>query len=63
MQSEDLIFATYHNAGLRAYDLRNAFEPKEFAYFVPPPPEKIVDQRPNPAKVIHPATCLSIPTA
>jgi len=34
MQSEDLIFATYHNAGLRVYDLRNAFEPKELAYFV-----------------------------
>ena len=48
-----LIFATYHNAGLRVYDIRNAFEPKEVGYFVPPPPEKIVDQRPNPAKVIQ----------
>ena len=27
--------------------------PKEVGYFVPPPPEKIVDQRPNPAKVIQ----------
>jgi hypothetical protein len=53
MQSEDLIFATYHNAGLRVFDIRNAFEPKEVAYFVPPPPEKIVDQRPSPAKVIQ----------
>ena len=35
------------------YDIRNAFEPKEIAYFVPPPPERIVDQRPNPAKVIQ----------
>jgi hypothetical protein len=51
--SEDLIFATYHNAGLRIFDLRNAFEPKEIAYFVPPPPEKIVDQRPNPARAIQ----------
>jgi hypothetical protein len=52
-QSEDVIFATYHNAGLRVYDIRNAFEPKELAYFVPPPPERIVDQRPNPVKVIQ----------
>ena len=51
--SEDLIFATYHNAGLRIFDLRNPFEPKQVGYFVPPPPERIVDQRPNPAKVIQ----------
>jgi len=53
MQTEDLIFATYHNAGLRIYDVRNPFEPKQTGYFVPPPPERIVDQRPNPAKVIQ----------
>ncbi len=52
-RARTLIFVTYHNAGLRVYDIRNAFEPKEVAYFVPPPPEKIVDQRPNPAKVIQ----------
>jgi hypothetical protein len=53
MQTEDLIFATYHNAGLRIYDVRDVFQPKEVGYFVPPPPETIVDQRPNPAKVIQ----------
>ena len=51
--SEDLIFATYHNAGLRIYDVRDAFQPRQVGYFVPPPPETIVDQRPNPAKVIQ----------
>ena len=51
--SEDLIFATYHNAGLRIYDLRDPFAPKQVGYFVPPPPERIVDQRPNPVKVIQ----------
>jgi len=49
--SKEEFFATYRNAGLRIYDIRNAFEPKQIGYFVPPPPEKIVDQRPNPAKV------------
>jgi hypothetical protein len=52
-QSEELVFATYHNAGLRVYDIRNAFQPKQVGFFVPPPPETIVDQRPNPAKVIQ----------
>ena len=51
--SEDLIFVTYHNAGLRIYDVRDAFQPRQVGYFVPPPPETIVDQRPNPAKVIQ----------
>lgn len=51
--SEDLVFATYHNAGLRIYDVRDAFQPKQAGYFVPPPPETIVDQRPNPARVIQ----------
>jgi len=53
LQSEDLLFATYHNAGLRIYDIRDAFAPKQVGYYVPPPPERIVDQRPNPAKVIQ----------
>jgi hypothetical protein len=53
MQTDDLIFATYHNAGLRIYDIRDPFQPREVGYFVPPPPERIVDQRPNPAKVIQ----------
>ena len=52
-QSSEIVFVTYHNAGLRVYDIRNQFEPKEVGYFVPPPPEKIVDQRPNPVKVIQ----------
>jgi hypothetical protein len=51
--SEEIVFATYHNAGLRIYDVRNLFEPKEIGYFVPPPPDKIVDIRPNPAKQIQ----------
>lgn len=46
-QSEDVIFATYHNAGLRVFDIRNAFEPKEIASWVPPVPKKLMDPRPN----------------
>lgn len=52
-ESESLIFATYHNAGLRVFDISNAFEPKECGFFVPPPPEKLMDIRPGAAKVIQ----------
>jgi hypothetical protein len=53
LQSSHLIFATYHNAGLRVFDIANAFEPRETAYYVPPPPETLVDFRPTAAKVIQ----------
>jgi hypothetical protein len=46
-QSEEVIFATYGNAGARVFDIKNAFEPKEIAYWVPPVPKKLIDPRPN----------------
>ena len=46
-QSEELIFATYHNAGVRVFDISDAHEPREVASFVPPTPERIVDIRPG----------------
>ena len=33
--SEELIFGTYFNAGLRVHDISNPFQPKEVAHFVP----------------------------
>ena len=52
-QSESLIFATYHNAGVRVFDISNAHEPKEVAYYVPDPPERIVDIRPGAELVVQ----------
>jgi hypothetical protein len=46
-RSEETIFATYNNAGVRVFDIRDAFAPKEIAYWVPPPPAKLIDPRPN----------------
>ena len=46
-QSEETIFATYNNAGVRVFDIRDAFAPKEIAYWVPPTPKKLIDPRPN----------------
>jgi hypothetical protein len=46
-QSEEIIFATYNTAGVRVFDIKDAFAPKEVAYWVPPVPKKLVDPRPN----------------
>ena len=52
-RSSELIFATYQNAGVRVYDIRNPYRPEEVAVFVPPEPEKLMDRRPNRKKVIQ----------
>jgi hypothetical protein len=54
-QSETLIFATYHNAGVRAFDISTAHEPREVGYYVPEAPERLVDTRPGAERVIQ--TC------
>jgi hypothetical protein len=54
-QSEEIIFATYHNAGLRIFDLRDAHEPKEIDSFVGTPPTRILD--PRPGNALAPQTC------
>ena len=47
LQTEDTIFATYNNAGVRVFDIRNQFAPKEIASWVPPVPKKLIDPRAN----------------
>ncbi|HEY7716775.1 MAG TPA: hypothetical protein VIE90_19830 [Candidatus Binatia bacterium] len=44
---DDLAYLTYFNAGLRVYDIRDARQPKEFAYFVPPDPQQRVGTKPS----------------
>jgi len=53
--SSQLIFATYQNAGIRAFDISNPFIPKEVGALVPPQPVKLADTRPNRACVIQSA--------
>ena len=38
-QSENVIFVTYYNAGLRIFDIRNQYRPEEVGFFIPPPPK------------------------
>jgi hypothetical protein len=54
-QSSELIFATYQNAGVRVYDIRNAYQPVEVGACVPPAPKKLMDPRPNRPVVLHSA--------
>ena len=51
--SSQLIFATYQNAGIRVFDIRDAHRPAEVAAFVPPAPNRLVDHRPGRRKVIQ----------
>jgi hypothetical protein len=57
LQSSRFIFATLHNAGVRVYDIKNPFAPAETGYFVPPPPAKMYDPRPNRPQVIQSCDC------
>ena len=47
LQSETLVFATWHNAGVRVFDLSNPFQPREVAHCVPDAPARLVDIRPG----------------
>jgi hypothetical protein len=53
--SSQLIFATYQNAGVRVFDIRDQFRPNEVGAWVPPAPARMMDQRPNRAQVIQSA--------
>jgi hypothetical protein len=37
-KSEDIVLGTFFNAGVRAYDIRDPYAPKEVASFIPPAP-------------------------
>jgi hypothetical protein len=44
---DDIAYLTYFNAGLRVYDIRDARQPKEFAYFVPGDPKTRIGTKPS----------------
>lgn len=56
-QSSEIIFATFYNAGVRVYDIKDQFRPREIAYYVPPNPAKMMDPRPNRPQFIQSADC------
>jgi hypothetical protein len=51
--SDTLVFATFQSAGVRAYDIGDPFRPEEVGFFVPPPPQKLLDPRPGIKPITH----------
>jgi hypothetical protein len=53
--SETTIFATFQNAGVRAFDITDQYQPRQIAAFVPGAPDTIIDPRPGGKPVIQTA--------
>jgi len=53
--SSNVIFATWQNAGVRAFDISDAYQPREIGAFVPAAPIRMIDRRPGRPKVIQSA--------
>ena len=54
-QSDTLIFATWQNAGIRAFDISYPYRPRETGALVPAGPTRMVDRRPGRPPVIQSA--------
>ena len=50
-----MIFATWQNAGVRAFDISDAYRPREIGAFIPAAPTRMIDRRPGRPKVIQSA--------
>ena len=50
-----IMFIAHFNAGVRAVDIRDPYQPKEVGALVPPAPQRLIDHRPNRARVIQSA--------
>jgi hypothetical protein len=59
--SDEIIFATYHNAGVRVFDIRDQYRPQEIASWVPPLPQRMLDPRPRVARNALTCDCLVTP--
>ena len=51
--SDTLIFATWQNAGIRAFDISDPYRPVETGALVPAAPRVMVDRRPGRPPVIQ----------
>jgi hypothetical protein len=59
--SEETVFATYHNAGVRVFDIRDQYRPQELASWVPPSPKRMLDPRPRVARNALTCDCYVTP--
>ena len=58
-QSSTTIFATWQSAGVRVFDISDAYRPQEVGYFVPPQPTQWAEPMRGRAKMRHTADCSS----
>ncbi|MGA2492964.1 MAG: hypothetical protein ABSF67_08430 [Roseiarcus sp.] len=56
--SSSVVFGTWQNAGVRAFDIADAHRPREIGAFVPAAPTRVIDRRPGRPKVIQSADVL-----
>ena len=54
-QSSTTIFATWQSAGVRAFDIGDAYRPREIGYFVPPQPTRWMEPMRGRARMRHSA--------
>ena len=54
-QSSTTIFATWQSAGVRVFDISDAYRPQEVGYFVPPQPTRWAEPMRGRAKIRHTA--------
>jgi len=52
-QSDTVIFVTWQNAGVRAFDITDPYRPVETGALVPAAPAKLIDRRPGRPRVIQ----------
>jgi hypothetical protein len=52
-QSSDLVFVTYENAGIRAFDISDPMQPRDAGAYVPNEVRLWVDPRPGRPRVVH----------
>ena len=60
--SDNILYLTYFNAGLRIYDISNAFQPQEIGYFIPPDPRERGHGVPTTSKLISTAADVLVDT-
>lgn len=53
--SDRLVFATWQNAGIRAFDISDPYRPRESGALVPAAPRRMTDRRPGRPQVIQSA--------
>ncbi|MGW4241707.1 LVIVD repeat-containing protein [Nocardia sp. NPDC004722] len=53
--SDELVFATYQNAGIRVFDIRNPYRPNPVGALVPGPPTRLIDPHRSRSRVIQTA--------